>query len=562
MNRHEFCGVHLGFEVGTGKPVEIPLRHMVVTGQTQEAGKTTTLEALIARANLPAVAFVTKRGEKSFSAGRRLAPYFRERADWQFVSSVLEATMREKLKFERAWIIRASKGARTLADVHRNVLSLMEKAKGLSADVYLTLNEYLEIVVPRIAAVRFATSLTLLPGLNVLDLSKRDQFPPELQALVMRSVIEWIYEHADGAVTIIPEAWEFLPQGRGSPVKLAAVELIRKGAGLRNYVWLDSQDIGGVDKEVLRSCPVWLLGVQREANEIERVLKNIPAGVAKPRPGDVARLQKGQFYACYGEHVIKTYVQPAWMTEKDAITVACSKGGFITFSGTPDRRGRIKVDVPRETGALATMIESNGKKMAAAVRPWAEQVGTVKKQKSLSTEDDDLMSSEALKKLDRITELLEQALENRALPAGAGLSTDGGATRIATSRSGQLDSPGTLDEETLYQRFKARLTKEAPSILKVLVTKPELRIEEVTEIIEVDIKTARGMVAKLIQEGFVDDIVSANVIHKELKRRWDYRSSSVRIYEQCAALTSMGFLTKEEGGYRAQVDMKRNIVKG
>jgi hypothetical protein len=125
-----------------------------------------------------------------------------------------------------------------------------------------------------------------------------------------------------------------------------------------------------------------------------------------------------------------------------------------------------------------------------------------------------------------------------------------------------LDSPGTLDEETLYQRFKARLTKEAPSILKVLVTKPELRIEEVTEIIEVDIKTARGMVAKLIQEGFVDDIVSANVIHKELKRRWDYRSSSVRIYEQCAALTSMGFLTKEEGGYRAQVDMKRNIVKG
>jgi hypothetical protein len=245
MNRHEFCGVHLGFEVGTGKPVEIPLRHMVVTGQTQEAGKTTTLEALIARANLPAVAFVTKRGEKSFSAGRRLAPYFRERADWQFVSSVLEATMREKLKFERAWIIRASKGARTLADVHRNVLSLMEKAKGLSADVYLTLNEYLEIVVPRIAAVRFATSLTLLPGLNVLDLSKRDQFPPELQALVMRSVIEWIYEHADGAVTIIPEAWEFLPQGRGSPVKLAAVELIRKGAGLRNYVWLDSQDIGG-----------------------------------------------------------------------------------------------------------------------------------------------------------------------------------------------------------------------------------------------------------------------------------------------------------------------------
>lgn len=32
--------VRLGFEIPTGAPVDIPLRHMVVTGQTQEAGKT------------------------------------------------------------------------------------------------------------------------------------------------------------------------------------------------------------------------------------------------------------------------------------------------------------------------------------------------------------------------------------------------------------------------------------------------------------------------------------------------------------------------------------------
>jgi hypothetical protein len=120
--------IHLGFEVGSGKAVEIPCRHMVVTGQTQEAGKTTTLEALISRSGLPAVAFVTKRGEQSFRTGpsgrapiRRIPPYFRERADWQFVASVLEATMRERLKFERAWIMRASKGAKTLADVQENV---------------------------------------------------------------------------------------------------------------------------------------------------------------------------------------------------------------------------------------------------------------------------------------------------------------------------------------------------------------------------------------------------------------------------------------------------------
>src|SRR6185436_19410240 len=79
--------IHLGYEVGTGKPVEIPLAHLAVTGQTQQSGKTTTREALITRAKLPAIAFITKRGEGVFATGRRIPPYFRERADWQFVSS-------------------------------------------------------------------------------------------------------------------------------------------------------------------------------------------------------------------------------------------------------------------------------------------------------------------------------------------------------------------------------------------------------------------------------------------------------------------------------------------
>jgi hypothetical protein len=50
---------------------------------------------------------------------------------------VLKATLRERLKFERSWIMRACKGARTLADVRRNVRREMDKAKGLSADVYI-----------------------------------------------------------------------------------------------------------------------------------------------------------------------------------------------------------------------------------------------------------------------------------------------------------------------------------------------------------------------------------------------------------------------------------------
>jgi len=483
--------VLLGFEVGSGEPVSIPLRHMVVTGQTQEAGKTTTLEALIARASLPAVAFVTKRGERSFGDGRRIAPYFRERADWQFVASVLEATMRERLKFERAWIMRASKGARTLADVHRNVRSLMESAKGLSADVYLTLDAYLEIVVPRVASVRFASTLDLTPGLNVLDLSDRDRFPPELQSLVMRSVLEWVYEKSDGTITIIPEAWEFLPQGRGSPVKLSAVELIRKGAGLRNYVWLDSQDIGGIDKELLRSCPVWLLGVQREANEIKRVLENIPSGTAKPKPSDVATLQKGQFYACFADTVVKTYVQPAWMIQAEAVGIA---------------RGTRSIE-------------------QAASRPIVPTEET--------------MANKTEEKLDTLIELLSRGPQQAAAPTS--------------------HPTPTSDEEALYQRFKARLLRE-PAVLKVLATVPEIEIAESRETIEIDGKSVRGQIAKLIVRGFFDEPKNGNTVFNELKRI-GVSVAKPNAYKECDKLNAMGFLTKEDSGYQAVANMKSRIMK-
>lgn len=490
--------VHLGFEVGSGKEVAIPLRHMVVTGQTQEAGKTTTLEALIARANLPAVAFVTKRGEMSFSSGRRIQPYFRERADWQFVASVLEATMRERLKFERAWIMRASKGARTLADVHRNVRKQMETAKGLSADVYLTLDAYLEIVVPRVAQVRFASTLELSPGLNVLDLSDRDRFPPELQSLVMRSALEWVYEKCDGTITIIPEAWEFIPQGRGSPVKLAAVELIRKGAGLSNFVWLDSQDIGGVDKELLRSCPVWLLGVQRETNEIKRVLDNIPAGIAKPKPADVATLRKGQFYACFADSVIKTYVQPAWMIQAEAVGIA---------------RGTIRVE-------------------QAASRP------------PVAAKEPEEIMSKTDEKLDALIELM-----SRQAPA-------------PQAHSGTVVPPIQVggDEEAMYQRFKARLMKEAPKLLQILAIAPEISVSSERETIEVDGKSLRGRLALLISKGWFDEPHNASMAWTELKRTGK-DPGKPNVYKECDRLVEIGFLTKESEGYQAVAGMKSSIKK-
>ncbi len=73
--------IHLGFEVGSGNPVQIQPSHIIVTGLTQQSGKTTTLEALITRSGLRAIVFRTKPGEKGFNAGSLAAPYFKEHAD-------------------------------------------------------------------------------------------------------------------------------------------------------------------------------------------------------------------------------------------------------------------------------------------------------------------------------------------------------------------------------------------------------------------------------------------------------------------------------------------------
>jgi hypothetical protein len=509
--------IHLGYEVGTGEPVTIPLAHTIVTGVTQQAGKTTTLEALIARSQLPAVAFVTKRGERSFTDGQRIRPYFRERADWQFVASVLEATMRERLKFERAWIMRASKGARTLADVQRNVRRLMETAKGMSADVYLTLDAYLEIVVPRVASVKFAERMDLTPGLNVLDLSDRDTFPPELQALVMRSVIEWVYEKCHDTITIIPEAWEFIPQARGSPVKLSAVELIRKGAGLHNFVWLDSQDIGGIDKELLRSCMVWLLGVQREANEIKRVLASIPAGIAKPKPSDVATLEKGQFFACFGRTVVKTYVQPAWMLPGEACGIA---------------RGEITID-----GASSHPPTSTPQ-----------------------PQDDEAISKELESKIDTLIDLQRQTLQ-RGIESTKIIKASAAPLADVPVPNAVPASSVLGDEEALYQRFKQRLIDDVPAIIKLLEARPEIQITITRTVVEVDLTGARGMIAKLLAEGFLDKPATSVAVWKEIKRRWSYGGISARAYEQLQYFNAQGFVTNEgSDGYRAVSEMKKNIV--
>lgn len=516
--------IHLGFEVGTGKPVEIPIRHMAVAGQTQESGKTTTLEALISRSGLRAITFITKRGEKSFAGGHRVPPYFRERADWVFVSSLIDATMGEKNKMIRSWLMRVCRNTKTLAEVRVNVKQNMIKARGFAESIYTEIDGYLDLVVPQLKMLPPVREVKLSDGVNVVDLSA---YSTELQGLVIRSMIEHVYLNEEGVITVIPEAWEFLPEGRGSPVKLAAQELIRKGAALKNYVWIDSQDIAGVWKLALRAAPVWLIGVQREANEIKRTLENIPAGIAKPSKADLAKLTIGQFFACWSTHVVKTYVQPEWMDESTARQIAMGEA---------------------ETPQRPTTAESIEVKHETPEQPQPEESVVMPE----NTQEESRM--------DRLERLLG-AVAERVAPSAQIASRDLAPRRTTqpASYSNGDGSTATLSDD-LYYAIKSRLLDDAPAILKVLATNPEINVEVERVTVDMDGKSPRGRLAQMVARKLLDEPVKPGVIIAEFKKTGGSIHPS-RLTEYLGELVALGFVTREDGNtYKAVPNMKINIV--
>jgi len=318
----------LGFEVPSGEPVHIPLHHLVITGMTQLSGKTTTIEALIHRSGLRAVVFKTKRGETGFeTAGRTLPLYFKERSDWRYVSSLIEATLREKVKFERSWVIRACRGTRTLREVYNRVVDFLEskKLRALDRSVFTNLQAYLELVLPEIERLPTTDKIEIGSGVNVMDLEVV-YHRPEVQALIIRSVMEHILEKERNIVVVVPEAWKFLPQGQNTPVKIFFERFIREGAAIGNYLWVDSQDIAGTDKAPLRQVDNWILGRQREEHEVERTLEAIPLPKSKkPTTLEIRRLNLGHFYAACGDQVRLVYVLPAEIPEEIGRQVAIGK---------------------------------------------------------------------------------------------------------------------------------------------------------------------------------------------------------------------------------------------
>jgi hypothetical protein len=322
--------IRLGFEVGTGREVRLPLGHMVIVGMTQRAGKTTTLEACAARSAMKCIAFLTKRGEASFRLSREIQPYYEDHIDWRTVRALCEALTEEKWdKFQRQClrsVCRAGQAGRfgtksfvewprpeSLEDICKNVAVALTKATGQREMVLGEIQEDLRTAIEELLKLKTqCADPDLKSGLNVIDL---ERYEFHIQSLVIRSMIRWVLKHGEKTIIAVPEAWKFVPAQRRSPVRDAAEEFIRQGAALENFLWIDSQNISGISGVLLSQIRVWLFGVQRLRSEIEKTLDAIPDNIyPRPRAADIATLGRGEFFACFDQEMYRTYVWPAWMS--------------------------------------------------------------------------------------------------------------------------------------------------------------------------------------------------------------------------------------------------------
>lgn len=326
---NEEVKIKLGYKMDSGEEVFIPLGHTMVTGITNLTGKTTALEGLIFRSKRRAVVFRTKIGEKSFITGHKILPYYKDDQNWKTMITLVESVMPSKIGRQERYKIIGLLNQDTNNGLFEFAKKIDDKLDGkLSAferDIFTGLQAYFKELVEKMQTIKFSKTLELSDGINIVDLEEFAE-DEQLQSLIIKSVITEVLNKWKDTIVVIPEAWKFLPQGKGNVCKAAVTSFVKQGATNGNFLWIDSQDITSVDKSPLKQVSVWIMGYQSEANEVKHVLSQVPVPKSKrPSDDEIMSLNKGIFFFGSVKGVVKVFVQAFWVSDSDAVDVALGR---------------------------------------------------------------------------------------------------------------------------------------------------------------------------------------------------------------------------------------------
>jgi hypothetical protein len=312
--------VNIGI-LGDHSPCFEPMGHLAIFGQTQKAGKTTSLRTLasgLIQQGFEVLLFRTGKGEISFPGAKSVPPFFRERLDWRGVETLIWSYLDEKSKMYRPILMRAAEGASTLEQFRDRVAKFGRQSKhGWVKDRTLELEHYFDEILPVLRGGRLSTSF-LLSGPGKFVVMDLEEFPQTVQQLVVAATLEHLLEVRKSSwpmVVMLPEAQRFIGAKHQTPATRIAGRFAAESAKLDRYLWIDSQFLTGVDQGIMRHVSLTLQGVQQSDLEVNRIVVALE-GVTKSM---VKKLHVGDFLLATRDGVRQVHI-PLVAREESRVT--------------------------------------------------------------------------------------------------------------------------------------------------------------------------------------------------------------------------------------------------
>lgn len=329
--------IFVGYEIGTGDAVFVPVFHTLFTGQTQLSGKTTALKALAkqaAKQGFKVLVIDTKTNFADYLGfGQEVPVCLQYSTDTLVLRNLLESINERKLTIFQGTLTRVTEDATTYEEVIENLRDTEEKARSdFIKDACHMLANLLQRLIDQTKKVETTSDLELPYAINRMAIN---QFEVQGQQLIIRSIFKEALKKYRKLIIILDESYKFLPQKYTSACQTAIQEYVTQGAITQNFLWESTQFLAPTNKDSMKAMPVKLLGTQDHITECTHTYELMPSPpkglVISYRNGQALTLQKadtimnlkvGHFILVTKDSTRAVYIVPDGGVRSDCLDVA------------------------------------------------------------------------------------------------------------------------------------------------------------------------------------------------------------------------------------------------
>ena len=338
----ESIKIFLGYEVGTGASVSIPIFHTLVTGQTRLSGKTTLLKALSKRVVKEGFQILVLDSKSNFedyaTFGEKVPVCLRKTTDSLPLLELLESIFDRKISRYYPTLTNLVKDTENYSDIINNGEKMKIDADSFIKGACDTIIDLLKRLEEQTLKIESTEELDLPYDINRMSIN---QFELAGQHLIANSVFTQALKNHPKLIIILDEANKFLPQRRKSACTDAVTMYVTQGGATENYLWLGTQFLATTSKDAMKAMPLKLLGRQDHTTEIGHARDLIPEDTKVLDKFDMMKLNLGHFIFVDTDSKVRTiYAVPEFANLEDCKRVA--------FGQLDPRNIRYSFDFPKE----------------------------------------------------------------------------------------------------------------------------------------------------------------------------------------------------------------------